>query len=218
MERSPIIFYASREATKGCSLAMSFYSLREDRSSPPRTMTDEVILWVFGNLSTILYTVSRTETPLHCHSAISPMKTVASNRRARFDYDIVETIEAGLVLTGPEVKSCRLGHIDLSGAYVSFLHDKPALKQCKISPYPFAAATEILPIGRDKPLLLKKAEAEKLQTLLSQKGISVIPLEVKAGKYIKVVIGIGKGRKTIDKRKVIKERDIKKRLKKGEEI
>lgn len=146
------------------------------------------------------------------------MKTVASNRRARFDYEILETVEAGLVLTGPEVKSCRLGHIDLSGAYVSFLHDKPTLKQCKISPYPFASAAEQAPIGRDKSLLLQKAEAEKLQTLSNQKGVSIIPLEVKAGKYVKVVIGIGKGRKTIDKRKVIKERDIVKRMRKGEEI
>ncbi len=146
------------------------------------------------------------------------MKTVASNRRARFDYEILETMEAGLVLTGAEVKSCRLGHVDLSGAYVSFLHDKPALKQCKISAYPFASAADLLPIGRDKPLLLKKAEAEKLQTMSEQKGISIIPLEVKAGRYIKIILGIGRGRKTIDKRKVIKERDIVKRLKKGEEI
>ncbi len=146
------------------------------------------------------------------------MKTVASNRRARFEYEILETIEAGLVLTGPEVKSCRLGHIDLSGAYVSFLHDKPSLKQCKISPYPFASAAENLMPGRDKALLLKQTEAEKLQTMSDQKGISIIPLEVRAGKYIKVLLGIGRGRKTIDKRKVIKERDIKKRLQKGLEI
>ncbi len=146
------------------------------------------------------------------------MKTVASNRRARFDYEILETIEAGMVLTGPEVKSARMGHIDLSGAYVSFLHGKPALKQCKISPYAFASAADQTPIGRDKPLLLKKTEADKLQTMSDQKGISIIPLEVKAGKYIKIVLGIGRGRKTIDKRKVIKERDIVKRMRKGEEI
>jgi SsrA-binding protein len=146
------------------------------------------------------------------------MKTVAKNRRARFDYEILETMEAGIVLTGPEVKSCRLGHIDLSGAYVSFLRDKPMLKQCKISAYPFASVTEILPIGRDKQLLLKKEEADKLQAQSEQKGISIIPLEIKAGKFVKVLLGIGRGRKTIDKRKVIKERDISKRLRKGEEI
>ncbi len=146
------------------------------------------------------------------------MKTVASNRRARFDYEILETIEAGLVLTGPEVKSCRLGHIDLSGAYLSFLHNTPALKQCKISAYPFASVLDQTAPGRDKLLLLKQAEAEKLKTMSDQKGISIIPLEIRAGKYIKVLLGIGKGRKTIDKRKVIKERDIKKRLQKGEEI
>ncbi len=147
-----------------------------------------------------------------------PPKIVAKNRRARFDYEILETIQVGLVLTGQEVKSCRMGHIDVSGAYVSFLHDIPTLKQCKISPYPFASGMEAFVPGRDKVLLMNKVEAEKLQTQSQQKGISIIPLEVIAGKYIKVILGIGRGRKTIDKRQVIKDREMGKKLKKGEEI
>lgn len=147
-----------------------------------------------------------------------PPKIVAKNRRARFDYEILETIQAGLVLTGAEVKSCRMGHIDISGAYVSFLRDTPTLKQTKISPYPFASGMQESTPGRDRILLMKKEEAEKLQMQSEQKGISIIPLEIQAGKYIKVILGIGRGRKTIDKRQVIKEREMGKKLKKGEEI
>ncbi len=145
------------------------------------------------------------------------MKVVAKNRRARFDYQILDTVEAGIVLTGQEVKSCRLGHADLSGAYVSFLHDKPVLKQTKISPYPFASGIEDYQSGRDRDLLLKKSEAQKLQEQSEQKGISIIPLEILAGHHIKVLLGIGRGRKTIDKRQTIKEREMGKKIRKGEE-
>lgn len=146
------------------------------------------------------------------------MKTVASNRRARFDYEILDTIEAGIVLTGQEVKSCRMGHIDLSGAYVSLSGGKATMKQSKISKYPFASGLDEYQPGRDRQLLLKKSESEKLLTLATQKGITIIPLEVHAGKCIKVLLGLARGRKTIDKRSVIKEREMSKKLKKGEEI
>lgn len=146
------------------------------------------------------------------------MKPVASNRRARFDYEITDTILAGIMLTGQEVKSCRMGHVDLSGSYVSFHGGKPIIKHLSISPYSYASGLEGYDPGQDRPLLLKNEEAMRLQELTNQKGITVIPLEVQAGKYIKLLIGIGKGRKTIDKRRVIKERDIEKRMKQGKEV
>lgn len=146
------------------------------------------------------------------------MKTVASNRRARFDYEIIETLEAGIMLTGPEVKSARAGHVDLRGAYVSFAGRQPLLKQSTIAPYQYAADKATYLPGRDRPLLLKKSEAEKLKEQSEQKGITVVPLEVKAGKYIKVVLGIARGRKTIDKRSRIREREMSKKLRKGEEV
>lgn len=121
------------------------------------------------------------------------------------------------MLTGPEVKSCRLGHVELAGAYLSFQGGKPQLKHLKITPYAFAASVEQVP-ERDRPLLLSKTQSAKLQETISQKGISVIPLEVQAGKYIKIVLGIGRGRKTVDKRARIKERETEKRLKKGEDM
>jgi SsrA-binding protein len=110
-----------------------------------------------------------------------------------------------------------MGHVDLAGSYVSFLKDQPILKQMKISPYKFASNLDGYDPGHDRPLLLKKNESEKLQAMSEQKGVTIIPLEVQAGKFIKVLIGIGRGKKTIDKRKVIKERDIERRLRKGQE-
>lgn len=146
------------------------------------------------------------------------VKTVAQNRRARFDYQITETVLAGLILTGQEVKSCRMSHVDLAGSYVSFLNGKPTIKHLKIQPYPFASQLEGYDPGQDRTLLLNKNEIAKLESAASARGVTIVPLEVQAGKTIKVLIGIATGRKTIDKRQVIKERDMKKKLKKGEEV
>ncbi len=145
------------------------------------------------------------------------MKTVAKNRRAKYDYQITDTVEAGIVLTGQEVKSCRNGNVNLSGSYVSFLEDKPVLKGAKISPYSHASNLENYNPGRDRPLLLKKSEASRLQSALDEKGVSLVPLEVKAGKFIKVVLGLGKGKKRHDKREKIREREQRRRLKRGED-
>ena len=144
------------------------------------------------------------------------MKTVGQNRKARFDYEILETVLAGVILSGSEVKSCRAGHVDLAGAYVSFLGSIPVLKHMKISPYRYSSPTAH-EIGRDRTLLLKKAEMKKLQEAAEQKGVSVIPLEVQAGKFIKVLLGIGRGRKTIDKRHAIRKREVERRLRQGVE-
>ena len=145
------------------------------------------------------------------------MKIVTRNRRAGYDYEIVDRIEAGVILTGQEVKSCRLGHVNLSGSYVSFLGGKPILKSAKISPYPHASGLENYDPGRDRESLLKKSESAKLQSALDEQGVTIIPLEVRAGKHIKVLLGLGKGKKRYDKRQKIKERDQKRKLKKGED-
>lgn len=144
------------------------------------------------------------------------MKVVAANRRARFDFEITDTVEAGIQLTGQEVKSCREGHVNLAGAYVLFANGKPVLKKAKISLYTFATAPDYDP-ERDRPLLLKKSELEKLAKHADAKGMTVVPLEVRAGKYIKVLLGIGRGKKSIDKRQKIKEADIARKLKQGKD-
>lgn len=145
------------------------------------------------------------------------MKAVATNRRARFDYQIDDTVLAGIMLTGQEAKSCRMGHIDMSGTYVSFRGAVPIIKHLKITPYKFASGLEGYEPGQDRTLLLKKAEAEKLRVASEQKGTSIIPLEVQSGKFIKVLLGIAHGKKQFDKRRTIKERDVERRMRRGEE-
>jgi len=146
------------------------------------------------------------------------IKVVAKNRRARYDYEIVDTVEAGIILTGQEVKSCRLGNINLSGAYVTFFEgESPVLKNTTIAKYVYASNVTDYDPNRDRQLLLHKAEFAKLRGALTEKGVSLIPLEVKAGRHIKIVLGLGKGRKRLDKRHRIKEREQERSLKKGEE-
>lgn len=144
-------------------------------------------------------------------------KIVAQNRRARFDYDITETVEAGIVLTGQEVKSCRLGQISLAGSYVSFMSGRPMLKQAKISQYKFAGDLKDYDPGHDRLLLLRKSELERLEQKQAEKGVTIIPLEVRADKFIKVVLGLAKGRRTIDKRQRIKEREVERKIRQGRE-
>lgn len=146
------------------------------------------------------------------------MKVVAQNRRARFDYQIDDTVVAGIMLTGQEVKSCRMSHVDLAGSYVSFLKGQPMIKHLKIQPYPFASQLEGYDPGQDRRLLLNKSEIAKFETAAAQRGVTIVPLEVQAGRTIKVLLGVAHGRKTIDKRQVIKERDVAKKMRRGEEV
>ncbi|MDD4628730.1 MAG: SsrA-binding protein SmpB [Candidatus Peribacteraceae bacterium] len=145
------------------------------------------------------------------------MKVTAQNRRARFDYEILETTEAGIVLTGQEAKSCRMGHVNLSGAYVSFLREKPVLKNMGISRYTYASKNEPYDERRDRDLLLSATEIHKLQTKTEEKGMAVVPLELHVGKFVKVLLGLGRGRKKVDKRHRIKEREVERKLKSGGE-
>jgi len=146
------------------------------------------------------------------------MKTVAQNRRARFDYELLETLEAGIVLTGQEVKSCRMGQVSLAGAYISFHGSDPVLKGAMITKYPYASPTEPYEPKRDRRLLLKKNEAERLRQYAQEKGISVVPLDMRAGRFVKLTIGVGRGRKKLDKRRVIREKEVTRALKRGKEI
>lgn len=146
------------------------------------------------------------------------MKMVAQNRRARYDYEVIETVEAGIVLTGSEAKSCRRGHVNLSGSYVSFHDGRPVLKGAGISKYAFSGPGVGHEEHRDRLLLLKKNELAKLRRGSEQKGMSIIPLEVRAGKFIKIIVGLGRGRKKADKRETIKTREIARRLREKREI
>jgi SsrA-binding protein len=145
------------------------------------------------------------------------MKIVAKNKRVRFDYEILEEIEAGMILTGQEVKSVRAGNADLKGAYVTFATGKPILRHATIQPYKYASGLQGYDPGRERELLLKKEELKRLMGAVEEHGISLLPLEFRAARTIKVLLGLGRGRKKHDKRERIKEREIDRRVREGRE-
>ena len=133
---------------------------------------------------------------------------VTVNRKARFDYSILETLEAGLVLTGSEVKSLRKGNCQLKDSYVVFKRSEPYLQKAHISPYGPAAGNNHEPERRRK-LLLHSYELKKLIGQLNQKGLSCVPLKVyfKRGK-VKLELALVKGKKRGDKREAIKRKEM----------
>ena len=136
------------------------------------------------------------------------VKTVATNRKARFEYQLLETFEAGLVLKGTEIKSGRRGQISLQEAYVRTDGKQAWLVGAHIAPYEHASAFQHDP-DREKKLLLNKREIRELYDALRIKGLTIIPVRVylKGGRA-KVEIAIAKGKKKYDKREAIKKRDF----------
>ena len=136
------------------------------------------------------------------------VKTVATNRRARFEYQLLETFEAGLVLKGTEIKSVRKGQISLQEAYVRTDGKQAWLVGAHIAPYEHASAFQHDP-DREKKLLLNKREIRELYDAVRIKGLTIIPVRVylKGGRA-KVEIAIAKGKKKYDKREAIKKRDF----------
>jgi len=136
------------------------------------------------------------------------VKTVATNRKARFEYQLLETFEAGLVLKGTEIKSVRRGQISLQEAYVRTDGKQAWLVGAHIAPYEYASAFQHDP-DREKKLLLNKREIRELYDAVRIKGLTIIPVRVylKGGRA-KVEIAIAKGKKKYDKREAIKKRDF----------
>lgn len=137
---------------------------------------------------------------------------LVSNRRAHFDYEILETFEAGLALLGTEVKSLRAHHASLQDAYVLVSGNEVFLKNASITPYKFGIV-----FGheerRDRKLLLHKREIEKIRKMSEEKGLAIIPLSIylKEG-IIKVKIAVVRGKKHFDKRQSIKEKEEKRHI------
>jgi len=139
------------------------------------------------------------------------MPTYAVNKKATFDYEILDTFEAGLVLTGQEVKSIRGKHINLKGSFVSFHNNEAFLNNAHISKYKFDGITKDYDPDKARKLLLSKKEIDLLRGKTMEKGLTVVALSVYTrGSKIKVKIGIAKGKKKHDKRKSIKDRENKK--------
>jgi len=145
------------------------------------------------------------------------IKIVCQNRKARHDYFIEDTVEAGLVLLGPEVKALRQGRGNLTDSYVVFSKNEAWLYGAHISTYSHATdlARNVDPL-RPRKLLLHRKEILKLGGKAVEKGYTLVPLQIyfKKGKA-KVEIGLAKGKKLYDKRQSIKERDVQRDLQKN---
>lgn len=137
------------------------------------------------------------------------IKVVARNRRARHDFDLMEKVEAGLVLTGTEVKSLRNGKANLEDAYAEVDRGEVWLIGCDIPEYIQANRMNHAP-KRPRKLLLHRREIGKLETRTNEKGITLVPLSLYFKKGIaKVELCLARGRKTFDKREAIKKQDAK---------
>lgn len=135
------------------------------------------------------------------------MKIVAQNRKAFHDYSIEETIEAGIVLTGTEVKSLREGKANLKDSYVLIKDEEVLLLNCHISPYTHGNIMNHDPV-RTRKLLLHKKEIARIQAKALQKGYSLIPLKIYFKESrAKVEIGLARGKKMYEKRDSIKKRE-----------
>ena len=140
-------------------------------------------------------------------------KKLAENRYARFQYEIYETIEAGIELLGTEVKSIRNGKANLRDGYCSFRGGEILLLNVHISPQKNVGSFFNHDPLRNRKLLLHKKEITKLKSNTEKKGMTIIPLSIYLkGSWIKITIGIGKGKKLHDKRQADKQKQIKKEI------
>ena len=141
------------------------------------------------------------------------MSVLAENRKAYFDYEILEKFEAGLVLSGAEVKSIRGGRMNLAGSYVNFHNGEPYLIGASIAPYQPKNQPSDYDPSRTRKLLLNKKEIDYISGKTKQKGLTLIPLRVyNKGRRIKIEIGLARGKKQYDKRAAISKRETARKI------
>ena len=141
------------------------------------------------------------------------MATLVSNKKAHFNYEILERYEAGIELLGHEVKAVRNGQVSLEGAHITVRGQEAYLIGATISPYqPNNTAKDYQP-DRNRKLLLNKKELENLGSNESKKGLTIVPISMYSkGPKIKVEIALVRGKKQFDKRETIKKRDSKREI------
>ncbi|MBI2764952.1 MAG: SsrA-binding protein SmpB [Chloroflexi bacterium] len=134
--------------------------------------------------------------------------TIAQNRRARHDYEILARYEAGIMLTGSEIKAVREHKVQLQGSYARIKNGEVWLQEAHIAPYANAGYSSHDP-SRDRKLLLHKKEIARINEMVGAQGLTIVPLAMyfKRGKA-KLEIGVGRGLKRYDKREKIAERDV----------
>ncbi len=145
--------------------------------------------------------------------AVDPqIKLISDNKKARFDFELEETYEAGIQLTGSEVKSIRAGSVNLKDSYVAFQGEEAFLQNAHISVYRASSYNNHAP-ERLRKLLLSRAEIDEIKRAVVEKGYTCVPTKIYLKKgWIKLEIALGIGRKKGDKRELLKERSIKKDL------
>lgn len=140
------------------------------------------------------------------------IKNIALNKKARHDFFIEETLEAGIALSGTEVKSVRNGNVNLKDSYISIGTGEAYVKGMHISPYEQGNIFNKDPL-RDRKLLLHKKEISRLIGIIKQQGMSLIPLSLYLkGSLVKMQIGLARGKKNYDKRDDIAKRDAKRNM------
>jgi SsrA-binding protein len=139
-------------------------------------------------------------------------KLIASNRKARFDYELLDHFEAGMVLLGPEVKSLRAGHASLTDAYATVRKGELWLVNAHISPYEQAGRENPEP-RRERKLLMRKSEIERLASKVHEKGLTLVPVSLywKGGRA-KCELALARGKRRYDKRQSIRQREEKREL------
>jgi SsrA-binding protein len=141
------------------------------------------------------------------------MTTSATNKRAHFDYELLDRFEAGLVLTGAEVKSIKTGHISLKGSFVTMHGGELYLTNANIPPYPFANIKIAYDPTRSRKLLVKKSEIKSLLGKLHEKGLTLVPLRVYTKKrLVKLEFALAKGKKAFDNRSDIAKKEDKRKM------
>ena len=140
------------------------------------------------------------------------IKILAKNRKARYEYFIEDTLEAGIVLTGTEVKSIRQGKVNIRESYASIENGEAFIVNMHISPYEQGNIQNVDPL-RKRKLLLHKREIGRLSEAINQKGLTLIPLSIYLkDSLVKLEIATGKGKKLYDKREDIARKDAKRRI------
>ncbi|MGQ9619290.1 MAG: SsrA-binding protein SmpB [Candidatus Aminicenantia bacterium] len=142
------------------------------------------------------------------------MKKIATNKKGYSNYQILETIETGIALSGNEVKSLRLGMVNIKDSYAVVRNGEVFLINLHIAPYPYSSPYQKYDPERERKLLLHKSEIRKLYGKVREKGLTLIPLDLyfnERGK-VKVKLALAKGMKKWEKKEVIKEREIKKEI------
>lgn len=142
------------------------------------------------------------------------MPSLATNKKARFDYEFLETFEGGLVLSGPEVKSVKKGSVQLSGSFLHLRDGELWLKHAHVAKYPAAGPQPGYEAQRDRKVLLHRRELSRLTGKLQTKGYTLVPVSLYTkGDKVKIEFALGRGKKQFEKRDVLKKRDVERELK-----